>query len=186
MTFAAFVASYGVLAIFIGAGVEGETVVVSGGLLAHQGLLELFPTMIAAAAGSFVADQAYFWLGRRFRSHPRIQAIIARPAFARAITMFERHQIAFVVGFRFIYGLRTISPIAIGTTSMPAPLFVLLNAMAAILWGTVFTLLGYVCGHGIELIFGKLRSEFHVAVEIGAVIAVALAIIVFMRRRQAH
>ena len=39
MTIEALVARYGVVAIFLGAGVEGEAAVVTGGVLAHQGLV---------------------------------------------------------------------------------------------------------------------------------------------------
>ena len=182
MTIEAIIARYGVLAVFLGAGLEGETVVVSGGLLAHRGLLPLVPTMAAAATGSFVADQIFFLLGRRFRDHPRVRGISAKPAFARALAMLERHPVAFVLAFRFLYGLRTVSPIAIGTTALPASRFVLLNAIAAVLWGIVFTAIGYAFGHGIELAFGRLRSIGHVAAAVGGITLVLLILGWLVRR----
>src|SRR5690242_20928624 len=65
----AIIARYGVVAVFAGAGFEGETAAVAGGLLAHQGYFALPSAMAAAAAGSLVADQIFFLLGRRFRAH---------------------------------------------------------------------------------------------------------------------
>ncbi|AGH48212.1 hypothetical protein G432_02420 [Sphingomonas sp. MM-1] len=175
MTVEALIARYGLLAIFIGAGVEGETVVVTGGLLAHQGLLPLPGAMIAAALGSCLADQLFFAAGRRFRDRPRVRRLIARPAFARAFAMFERHPLAFVFGFRFLYGLRTVSPIAIGTSRLPARTFLLMNAIAAAIWGVVFTGIGYAFGQGIERLFGRLRTAEHVIAAVAGVAIILLA-----------
>lgn len=58
---------------FLGAGIEGETMVVTGGVLSHDGLLPVAGVAVAAAAGSFVADQAFVAIGRRFRGHPRVR-----------------------------------------------------------------------------------------------------------------
>ena len=173
MTIDAFLSQYGAFAVFLGAGIEGETVVVGGGLLAHQGLIPLTHVMIAAATGSFLADQAFFQVGRRFRDHPRVRRIAARPAFSRALRLLEDHPVAFVLMFRFLYGLRTISPIAIGTTSLSARAFVCLNAVAAIVWGIAFSALGYVFGHGLEMAFGRLRPLVHIVIPV-AVIALAV------------
>lgn len=170
MTLEAIIARYGLLALFVGAGVEGETVVVTGGLLAHQKLLPLAGAMAAAAAGSFVADQIFFAVGRRFRDHPRVRAIAAKPAFAKALATFERYPVGFVLAFRFLYGLRTVSPLAIGTTSIAARKFIMLNAVAAIVWGILFTGIGYISGHGIERLFGKIHSAEHVLIGAAGVV----------------
>ena len=48
--------------------------------------------------------------------------------------MLERYPRGFIFVFRFIYGFRTISPIAIGTTAVPSRLFWIVNAAAAAVW----------------------------------------------------
>ncbi len=158
MSIEAFIARYGVLAIFVGAGLEGETVVVTGGVLAHHGLFPLGAATAAAIAGSFVADQTFFLLGRRFRDHPWVRRLAGKPAFTKALAAFERHPNGFIFVFRFLYGLRTVSPIAIGTTQLAARKFLLVNAAAAIVWGAVFTGIGYVFGRGLQELFGRLLT----------------------------
>ena len=183
MTIETAIARYGLLAVFVGAAVEGETAVITGGFLAHQHLLPLGGVMIAACAGSLAADQALFFIGRHFRERPRVRAIRARPEFAKVCAMVERYPRRFIFAFRFLYGLRTISPIALGTSSVPALTFLLLNLLAAIVWSIAATAIGYVFGNGIELMFGRLRHIEHVAAAVGAIIAVALATAWFVRRR---
>ena len=159
MSIEALVARYGLAALRVGSGIEGEAVVVAGGLLAHQGLVPLPGAMAAAVVGSFAADQAWFAIGRRFRDHRWVAKARAKPAFARALGALERHQIGFIFAFRFIYGLRTVSPIAIGTTRVPARTFLLVNGPAAAIWGVTFTLVGYLFGGAFERLVGKLRPH---------------------------
>ena len=59
-----WVTHFGYMAILIGTFLEGETILVLGGFLAHRGYLHL-PWVIASAfAGTFAGDQLYFYLGR--------------------------------------------------------------------------------------------------------------------------
>lgn len=158
MTIETLLAQYGLAAIFVGAGVEGETIVIAGGVLAHRGLVPLWAAGAAAAAGSFAADQLFFAAGRHFRDHPRVRRMEQRPAFAKALVTLEHHPVLFIMGFRFLYGLRTISPVAIGTSQIRARIFLLLNALAAIVWGVLFTGIGYGFGGGIERLLGDAVS----------------------------
>jgi membrane protein DedA with SNARE-associated domain len=158
MTIESLIADYGAAAIFLGAGIEGETCVVAGGVLAHRHLLPLWAVWLAAASGSFVADQLFFASGRYFRDHPRVKRLAAKPGFAKALVTLERHPVLFVMGFRFLYGLRTISPIAIGTSHLRTRTFLPLNALAAAIWAALFTGIGYGFGQGIERLFGDALS----------------------------
>ncbi|MEI5687655.1 DedA family protein [Sphingomonas kyungheensis] len=189
MSIEALIAEYGLAAVFLGAGIEGETMVLAGGLFAHEGMLSLPGAMIAAATGSFVADQAFFAAGRRFRNHRWVQRAQAKPAFAKALDTLERHPIGFIFVFRFLYGLRTVSPIAIGTTQVPARTFLWINAVAAAVWGVLFTGLGYVFGTGIAELLGRYRPHGRqwlwvalAALMLGTVVA---AVRWWRRRRQA-
>lgn len=183
MTIEAIIARYGLLAVAVGAGVEGETAVATGGLLAHQHLLPLGGVVAAGALGSFLADQLFFHMGRSYRDHPRVQRLRASPLFARALQLIERHPTGFVFAFRFLYGMRTISPMAIGTTAIPFARFAALNAAAAILWSILITAAGYAFGHGIELAFGRLRHVEHLALAVAGLAALLLALAWIIRRR---
>ncbi|AXJ95116.1 MULTISPECIES: DedA family protein [unclassified Sphingomonas] len=184
MTLAQLIAHYGLPALFVGAAVEGETVVVAGGIAAHQGLLPLVGAMIATATGSFAADQAWFALGRRFRNHRLVRRAREKPAFAKATDWLERWPIGFIFAFRFIYGFRTISPIAIGTTKVPAKTFVLVNAASAIVWGITFTTIGYLFGKAFERLIGKVTGHLPWLLGGLALIAIAVAAVHWWRSRE--
>ena len=178
------VARYGLIALFLGAGIEGETIVILGGIMVNRGSLPLLPAIAAAAAGSFVADQIFFALGRRFRDHRFVRRIRERPAFARALATFERRPTAFVFAFRFLYGLRTVSPVAIGTTHLPTARFMAVNAASALLWGTMFVCAGALFGHAIEAAFGRIRPLEHVLIPAAVIILLLAVGLRWWRRRQ--
>ncbi len=159
MTLEQLVQHYGLAALLVGAGLEGEAVVIAGGLLAHQGLFPLPGAMAAAAVGSFAADQAWFAAGRGLRDRPWIAKARAKPAFARALAMLERYPRGFIFAFRFIYGFRTISPIAIGTSGVRARTFLLVNAVAAAVWAVTFSAIGYLFGREFEAWVGRLHPH---------------------------
>ena len=163
------IARYGLFALFLGAAFEGETVVVIGGIMVHRDLLPFLPAIAVAACGSFIADQIFFWIGRRHRDHRFVVRMKRRPAFARAVAAFERHPVAFTFAFRFLYGLRTVSPIAIGTTRLTTARFVTINAVAALAWAATFILLGYCFGHAFEASSATDSTKTSMTAEVGAI-----------------
>ncbi len=57
------VREYGYFALLIGTFLEGETILIIGGLLAKLGLLKLPTVMLVVFIGSFSGDQLYFYIG---------------------------------------------------------------------------------------------------------------------------
>lgn len=181
MTIEAIIARWGVAAVFAGAMLEGETAVVAGGLIAHQGLIAWPLAMAAAALGSFLADQFFFAAGRRYRDRPLVQRWIAKRAFAKALQLLERYPTGFIFAFRFLYGFRTVSPIAIGTSQVPASRFLAINAIAAIVWAALFTGLGYWFGEAVTEMAGRLRPSRHTLLMGVAVLSGGFALFQIMR-----
>jgi len=146
----AFIARYGALAIALGAGFEGEAAVITGGIIAHHGLVSPAVAALSAIAGSFAADQLFFGVARRYRESRWVGKIRATAAAQRALTWVETRPTLFCFAFRFIYGMRMAGPITVGTSSIPFRRFVILNLLSAMLWGTIFTTIGYQFGHAFE------------------------------------
>ncbi|EYF01469.1 DedA family protein [Chondromyces apiculatus] len=148
---------YGYWAVLLGTLLEGETILVLAGFAAHRGYLSLPLVMLAAFVGSLVGDQTYYWIGRRrgsawLRNRPRWQA--RAEAVRRRL---EQHPVAMILGFRFVYGVRTVSPFVIGASGVPAARFTPLNAVGAALWAALVGGFGYLFGEMAERVLGELR-----------------------------
>ncbi|MGO6700037.1 DedA family protein [Rhizobium ruizarguesonis] len=174
---------YGLLAIFLGAAFEGETAAFLGGVISHRGLLTYWSASLAATAGSFAGDQFWFFAGRYAARWGLVRRLMETPTLARATRLLERYPTGFILAFRFLVGLRTISPIVIGTTRIATGKFIILNAAAALVWGQLFTGLGYVFGHGIEQTLGHLPLHRHLLIAVGAAAVVAAAALAFRKMK---
>jgi len=177
------ISDYGYWAVLAGTLVEGETIVVLAGYAAHRGYLDLSGVILAAFAGSFACDQAIFHIGRRYG-----RALLARrpgwrePA-ERAFGLLRRYQDLFILGFRFLYGLRTASPFAIGMSDVSAWRFFFLNALSALVWACAVGFAGYLFGNAVEIFLGRAaRFEGYVFAAI-ALAGFAAWVVLLIRQR---
>lgn len=133
---------------FLGALIEGESIVLSCSLLSYKYPVVSLPIlMLLAFLGSMTADQILFFVGRRYGPG----MIARRPHWhARVDRIFDymrRHSTLFVFSFRFIYGIRTISPIVIGASGIDVRRFAILNCLAAFVWAVLSCSAGYLLGY---------------------------------------
>lgn len=166
MSFGQLVQDIGPWAIALGAGFEGETAAIAGGVMAHRGIFPAWAAFLATAFGAFFADELFFQVGRRFRDRPFVTHARQKPAFAKAVGFIERYPTAYILIFRFLYGLRTVSPIAIGLTSIPLRRFAALNALACVIWSAVFTTIGFMFGPAVDHMLAALapyKTELMIA-----------------------
>lgn len=168
------IARYGYLAVLGGTFLEGETILVLAGFAAHRGLLWLPGVMLAAFVGSLASDQLFFYLGRRHGAAMLAKRPQWQPAVERVRRLLTRYNVALTLSFRFLYGLRNVTPVVLGMSDVSTARFVLLNAIGAALWAVVISALGWFVGSAAKQLLGHLeRYEGRVAV---AIIAVGLGL----------
>ncbi len=160
---------------------EGESIVILAGIAAKEGDLSLPLIILCAFCGSLCSDQLMFFFGRY-----RGQSFVAkRPSWqVRAVKVYrllEVHQTWFILGFRFLYGLRNISPFVIGMSEIKTRRFVILNVLGAALGAVWFAGGGYRDGAATESFLGKKNMVWIVL----AIVAIATItwIVRLIRRR---
>ena len=157
MSLTALIATYGYYAVFLGAFIEGETVLLLGGIAAHRGYLDLYWVMAAAFVGSCLGDLMYYFLGRRYG-----HAILARfpalqPKAHQVQRLVERYHAPLILALRFLYGLRTVGPMVIGMSTVPALQFVVLNTLGALVWAVAVAAAGYAFSNAIETLMPQIH-----------------------------
>jgi membrane protein DedA with SNARE-associated domain len=179
-----WLAQYGYPMLAAGTFLEGETVMVLGGLAAHMGYLSLDLVILSGFIGSLAGDQLYFLLGRRYGRTLLARYPQWRPRAEQVLSRLERHQNLVVLGFRFMYGLRSISPFAIGLSRISYLRYSALNVIGSAVWAAAVGLAGYYFGRAVETLLGDIRAyELEL---MAAVIAAAgvMWLVRFARRRQ--
>ncbi len=182
-----FFARYGYGAVFGGVMLEnaglpvpGETVLLFGGFLAHEGTLRLKWVIVTAILGAIVGDNLGYWIGhsggdkllRRIRGH----AFLTERRFDQAENAILRYGAWAVFVARFIAGLRILAGPLAGGFRMRYRYFLLANAAGAVLWGTAIGVAGYALGSSWQRLVHFARN-LDLAILI-AVVAGALVLIV--------
>jgi len=180
---APLIARYGYAATFVGTLLEGETFLVLSGLAAHRGYLNA-PLLVAiGAAGAFLTDNLFFAMGRLLgpgllKRFPRLA-----PSAARAHALVERLPNTAVISVRFLYGMRSVGPAVIGSGTMAWSRFLLLDAIAALLWSGCWIGAGYALGEAIEQLLREFTSIGGWLL-VGAVAGTGLVTSILYRRRR--
>jgi membrane protein DedA with SNARE-associated domain len=129
-----FLHDFGYFALFLGTFFEGETILVLAGFLAFRGYMDINLVVVVAFFGSYAGDQLWYFMGRKhgrkiLARKPRWQAM-----GDRALEHIRKHPDLWVLSFRFVYGLRTVMPVAIGLSGYPPRRYLLLNGIGAAVW----------------------------------------------------
>lgn len=146
MNIAEWVQSYGYVAVAIGTFLEGESVLLIAGAAASRGHLAMPVVIAVAAVASFLGDQLFFLLGRRYGNALLARYPSLQPRADRVRGLLDRHHLPLILSIRFLYGLRIVGPIAIGMSSVSWSRFVLLNGLAAAVWAVLIACMGYGAG----------------------------------------
>jgi membrane protein DedA with SNARE-associated domain len=169
-----FISRWGYAAILVGTFFEGETILVLGGFLAHLGYLAFAGVVAAAFAGTVAGDQFYYLLGRlkgmklleRHRAWQR--------KAGRVFALLRRHQNLVIVGFRFLYGFRTVTPFLIGASGVTVARFTVFNSVGAAAWALVIAGLGYGLGETLVRLLPAIK--YYQRLVMAAIIVIGLAL----------
>lgn len=152
------IATYGYAAIGIGAFLEGETILVLGGIAAHRGYLELPWVIVCAFLGTFFGDQLYFYIGRSKGKSAIEQRFKWKGRTGKVLKFLFKHQTMLILGFRFLYGFRTVAPFLIGASNVSPARFFILNILGASLWAVSIGSMGYMFGRTLEIMLGDIKK----------------------------
>lgn len=180
--FVPMLAKYGYLATFVGTLLEGETFLILSGVAASRGYLDISVLYLIGAGGAFVTDNFFFATGRALgpailNRFPRLASSVGR-----AHALVERLPNTAVIGVRFIYGMRSVGPAVIGAGTIAWPRFLILDAVAALLWSICWISTGYLLGEAVTQLLEQF-AQIGRWLFVGVVVGIALAALILLRRR---
>jgi membrane-associated protein len=135
--------------LFFGFFLPGDSLLLTAGLLASQGKLDIAVLVITLAIAAILGDSVGYWFGKKTGSRifSREDSLLFRRKNLLAARMFyERHGGKTVVLARFMPFIRTFAPIVAGAVEMPYSRFLLFNVAGGLLWAVGVTLAGYYLG----------------------------------------
>ena len=140
------ISRYGYFALTGGTMIEGETFLFLGALAAFHGVLSIKLVILAGYIGAVIGDLFFFTMGRvRGRAFLETRPVM-KARSEKVLRLLMRHKVPVLLGYRFVYGFRGVTPFVFGLTSMPAKYFIAINAVVALVWTVVVSAVGYYAG----------------------------------------
>ncbi|WP_394807357.1 DedA family protein [Nitrosomonas sp.] len=106
---------------------------------------------------TLAGDQLYFYIGRIKGK----EFIDSKPGWKsetdRVFRLLDKYHTLFILGFRFLYGIRAVAPFVLGASGISPIRYLALNLCGALIWVIVIGMLGYYFGHAIEILLGEIK-----------------------------
>jgi membrane protein DedA with SNARE-associated domain len=169
------------VAIVIGFFIPGEIATIIGGVIASQHhanvVLMIVVVVVAASVGNVVGYDIGRLVGPWLFSH---RPLVGRPGVVEAQKLVARRAAPAVVAGRFVVVVRAVLPGLVGMSGMTRGHFAFFSLVGAVVWGTLWVLVGY----GVGLSYTKITTTVGRISFLVVGLLVVVAIVVEVRRRR--
>jgi membrane protein DedA with SNARE-associated domain len=172
---------YGLWAVFFGTMIEGDLTLLFAGVLARAGLFSFEEAFAVGLAGGFAGDSLSYLVGVRFRGRAGSLGFFVR-ARPRIEKLMRRFGVLSVFIVKYVYGLRTASPIFWGLAHFGYLRFALLTLASCGAWVGVLVGLGFTFATGVEKLIGDLYRVQIILLVAVIIVATVYVITRFERR----
>ena len=139
-------ATYGYIALFLYSLGGGFVGLMAAGVLSYMGKLDLATSMAVAMLSNFLGDTLLFYMAR-YHKHDVLKYFHKhRRKLALSHLLMKKHGNWIIFMQKFVYGIKTLIPLAIGITKYDFVKFSVLNFLAAAVWTLVVGLGSYLAG----------------------------------------
>jgi membrane-associated protein len=145
---------FGEAAFFIGFVLPGETAVIVAGVVASRGHVNVVLLCILVVVAAIAGDSVGYAVGAKYGHRLLALKILQsrRESLDRTLDALSRRGITYVFIGRFTAFLRAVIPGLAGMSRLHYRRFFAANAAGALIWGVLYTLLGYFAGHALDSI----------------------------------
>ncbi len=135
--------------LFLGFFLPGDTLVITAGIFAKQGKLNIAAVILVAAIAAIAGDSTSYYLGRKFGRglFKKEDSVFFDPKHvAKAEKFYDKYGPKTLLVAHFIPVVRTFTPLLAGVSKMHYPKFLKFNAAGDIFWAVSVALIGYYIG----------------------------------------
>jgi len=168
--------------LLIGFFLPGDSLLVTAGLVASAGVLNIWWLNVILIVAAVVGDSTGYAIGRRLgpRLFTRQKSLLFNPAHVeRTRHFYERYGAKTIVIARFVPIVRTFAPVLAGVGEMEYRRFVFYNVAGGVGWVVSMTSAGYLMGQ-----FPVIGSNIHIVVLIVIVLSLIPIAVELLRERR--
>jgi membrane-associated protein len=171
--------------LFFGFFLPGDSLLVTAGLLASQGLpLDIRVLGVLLSTAAILGDNTNYWIGRFSgqRIFTRDESLLFKPKhLRRAADFYAKHGAKTVVLARFMPIVRTFAPLVAGAAGMRYRTFLTFSVLGGIAWIWSMLLVGYFLGSR----FPAVSEHLELVIIVVVLLSVSPGIVSWLRARRA-
>ncbi|HET8991994.1 MAG TPA: DedA family protein [Candidatus Saccharimonadales bacterium] len=144
---------FGESGMFIGFFFPGDTLLISAGVFAAAGKLNLFSIFVVVAIAAILGDNTGYHIGKRYgrRLFRKPDGLIFKQKYViQSEAFYEKYGSKTMLIAHFIPVIRTFAPAVAGVGRMKYKYFVIFDAIGDTAWAIIVTLIGYWFGRRIH------------------------------------
>jgi membrane-associated protein len=170
--------------LMVGFFLPGDSLLVTAGLFAAKGDLDIVWLNLALIVAAVVGDAVGYWIGwkagKALYSRPN-SFFFRREHLIKTHEFYEKHGGKTIIIARFMPIVRTFAPTVAGAAEMTYRQFAVFNIVGAIGWVTSMTLTGYFLG---QMFGAALERNIHVLVAAVIFLSLLPALIAWLNERR--
>ena len=114
-------------------------------------------------------------------------ALARRPQWhakaTRVEALLERYGALIMIGFRFLYAMRSVTPFVLGSLGVSAWRFFFYDVIGTLIWSTTVSVIAYHLAHAVDKAIAHIHNIEQIALIIVILAAGAGGLIYYLRRR---
>lgn len=177
-------AIYGYIGLFIYSLGGGFVALMAASVLSYMGKMDLATSMATAFVANVIGDNLLFYLARNQREVLHSYLKKHRRKLALAHLKMKQYGSWIILIQKFIYGIKTLIPMAIGLTKYDVKKFTLLNILSAIVWTCVVGFGSFYFGGALMHFYNIILSRPYFAVIIVLVLIASIWIYLTMATKK--
>lgn len=138
--------TYGYIVLFLYSLGGGFVALMAAGVLSYAGKMDLSTAIAVAFVANFIGDTLLFYMARYHKGDMMNYFKNHRRKLALSHVLMKKHGTWVIFMQKFVYGIKTLIPLAIGITKYDFKKFTFYNVFASAFWALVVGSASYLSG----------------------------------------
>ncbi len=170
--------TYGYIILFVYSLGGGFFALATAGVLASMGKMDIGVSIAVAFVANFLGDEALLLFTRVNKTQMMAYLKSHRRKLAYSHLLMKKYGTWVIFVQKFIYGVKTLVPIAIGLTRYDALRFAVWNFLASALWAVTIGVVSYLGGKTVLSLLEKAKENPWLLPVIGVLFILAISLLI--------
>ena len=155
--------TYGYIVLFLYSFGGGFIALMGAGVLSYTGHMDLEVAILVAFIANFLGDTMLFYMGRYNKKDVMGYLHKHKRKLALSHILMKKHGSWVIFLQKYVYGIKTLIPLAIGLTKYDFKKFTVLNLFASAIWAVAIGVLSYMAGEMIKSAYEIIAERPYIA-----------------------